>query len=60
MTSLILLLWRHLSFYYDVTNTDADSAKKIKNSAVINESPTDKLIRELKVSDVIVVGVVTT
>ena len=26
----------------------ADSAKKIKNKAVVNESATDKLIRELK------------
>lgn len=28
----------------------ADRAKKIKNKAVINENPMDKLIRELKVS----------
>ena len=28
----------------------ADRAKKIKNRAVINENPMDKLIRELKVS----------
>ena len=27
----------------------ADRAKKIKNKAVINENPMDKLIRELKV-----------
>ncbi len=26
----------------------ADRAKKIKNAAVVNENPTDKLIRELK------------
>ena len=26
----------------------ADNAKKIQNSAIINESPSDKLIRELK------------
>lgn len=28
----------------------ADRAKKIKNKAVINENPMDKLIRELKVN----------
>lgn len=27
----------------------ADRAKKIKNKAVVNENPLDKLIRELKV-----------
>ena len=26
----------------------ADNAKKIKNSAVVNESPSDRMIRELK------------
>ena len=30
----------------------ADRAKKIKNQAVINENPMDKLIRELKVIDI--------
>ena len=34
----------------------ADRAKKIKNQAVVNENPMDKLIRELKV---IVLGVTT-
>ena len=29
----------------------ADRAKKIKNKAVINENPLDKLIRELRVSN---------
>ena len=33
----------------------ADRAKKIKNKAVINENPMDKLIRELKVSVVTMV-----
>lgn len=28
----------------------ADRAKKIKNTAVVNENPLDKLIRELRVS----------
>jgi len=28
----------------------ADRAKKIKNNAVVNENPIDKLIRELKAS----------
>ena len=28
----------------------ADRAKKIKNQAVINENPLDKMIRELKVN----------
>lgn len=34
----------------------ADRAKKIKNQAVINENPVDKLIRELRVSYPIVHG----
>ena len=31
----------------------ADRAKKIKNRAVVNENPMDKMIRELRVRDVI-------
>ena len=32
----------------------ADRAKKIKNRAVVNENPMDKMIRELRVRDVII------
>jgi hypothetical protein len=37
--------------FFEETNSTlryADAAKKIKNKAVINEDPQDKLIRELK------------
>ena len=33
---------------YSVLNRYADRAKKIKNKAVVNENPMDKLIRELR------------
>ncbi len=37
------------SYYEETLNTfnDADRAKKIKNKPVVNESPQDKIIREL-------------
>ena len=38
----------------------ADRAKKIKNKAVVNENPMEKLIRELKVRDSVVDDIILT